>query len=815
MHKQRRAALLGASALTLLMAVGVAHAQTTGGATTATPSAVGVADVIVTATRREAVNTLQVPLAVDAYSGQTIEHLDIHDEDDLAKLDPSLNIQNFGAVSERIIIRGISSDVGATTGVYLDETPLEGGFNQDNPGDNTPTLGLRDVDHVEVLKGPQGTLFGAGSMDGTVRIVTNQPDLESYSGWVDTSLEDVNHGDALFQGGGGVNIPIIKDTLGLRLTAWGDDGGGYINQIIDGHTLDAVNNEQIYGLRAELLWKPNDKLSILGTASYQSAQVDGSQFWTPYVAGLVAPYSPPVGPYPAYTNALPSQEPFTQEFQLYSTTAHYDLGFGSIIANTAYGYKNENSISDTSAQDCIYDICEGTGVFPPATYSAHPAFWYSEDEIRFASDFKGPVQVVAGVYYEHDHQVYDGSVVNVNPVTGAAPCYTWNSCTLEGYNIPGVVIPFGEGASEVQFANESRQTTDQVAVYGQADWKITPTLTATAGIRYFTANIEYELITQQNIAPNFATAFSFNCAADSPQNQAYLLGCVTRPYLSASLGGTQSQPTYNFALLWQATPDVSFYARAASGFRIGGLNEAATIASQAGLAIPNEYAPDSLWDYEAGVKVYLLDRKLFLDVTGFHVDWSNEQLNALAFGIYGYEINAGKTQTNGVEVNTTYRPIPNLTLSGGFTYVDAELAADLPANVVDAGTPGVKGDPLPFVPHWTATGQAEYDHPLNDQFTGYLSADFTYHGASSSAFHASTPLDLMKSMGVNDYDTAIPAYFLLDLKAGVRWDKYDVSIFARNVTDEVAWEGANPGDGGTFVYSARPQSVGVEASAKF
>src|SRR5580658_488513 len=196
----KSAVLLGASALALTVMATAASAQTT--ATTPDVTSSAVQEVIITATRREAVNALQVPLAVDAYSGRALQQLDITSEGDLSKLDPSLNIQTYGGAEQRIIIRGVSSVVGATTGVYFDETPLEGGFNSDIPGDNTPMLGLRDIDHVEVLKGPQGTLFGAGSMDGTLRIVTNQPNLNSYSGWVEADVGGVTHGDSLFEGEG-------------------------------------------------------------------------------------------------------------------------------------------------------------------------------------------------------------------------------------------------------------------------------------------------------------------------------------------------------------------------------------------------------------------------------------------------------------------------------------------------------------------------------------------------------------------------------------------------------------------------------------
>jgi len=795
-----RLTLLGATALvTVFTLTPAAHAQTA-----AQPAAsTTVTDVIVTATRRNAVNAMKVPLAVDAYAGTTLQKLQITSESDLSKVDPSLNIQTYGAAGERIIIRGISSDVGATTGVYLDETPLEGGYNDDIPGDNTPTVGLWDIDHVEVLKGPQGTLFGAGSMDGTVRIVTKQPDLDTYGGWTDLSESGVQHGDALFEGAAGVNIPVVTDKFGLRAVAWGDDGGGYINQIIDGHTLHDVNDEHLYGFRVEALWKPIDNFSLLATAIYQHTGVDGQQFWTPYVGGLQSPYSAFIGPYPAYTNALPSQTPYFQNYQLYSLTGKYELGFGSIVANTAYGYKDENSITDTSAQDCIYDICEDGGGYPPATYSAHSVFWDSSTDVRFVSNFRGPLQLVTGVFYEYDHEFYQGSVANVNPATGVAPCSTWSACLTDGLIKPGLVRP-GEGVSAIQFANDSLETISQVAFYAQGDWKILPNLTATVGVRDFTAKINYDLTTLQNIAPS-VTPYGFDCG--------YVLGCVTKPYLASSQSGNEGQPTYNISLLWAATPDLSLYLRAASGFRLGGLNEAATIAAQAHLSIPTNFGPDSLWDYEGGVKAYFLGRKLYVDVSAFHIDWSQEQETGIAYGIYTYTLNVGRTSVNGIEVNSNWRPTAELTLSGGFTYVDATLAGDLPAAVASAGTPGSKGDQMPFVPHWIGNVQAEYDHALTDRFTGYLLGDVSYHGSSNSAFEPSTPAEI--AADTNDYDTRLPAYVLVDLKAGLRWDRYDVSIFAHNVNNAVAWVAANPTDGGVGVYSARPRTIGARLTAKF
>ena len=817
---QRTALLLGASAAAMLLTANVAAAAQPTQPVQAAPAAAGgatdatVAELTVTANRRESTNVLSLAQAVSAFSGSTLQARAIHNVTELAKLDPSLDIQTEGAADERIIIRGISSDVGATTGIYFDETPLIGGFNDTVPGDNIPKLALQDVDHVEVLKGPQGTLFGAGSMDGTLRVVTNQPNLAEFGGWIDLSGASVDGGNGLFQGGGAINLPVVKDTFGVRIAAWGEKGGGYVDQTISGVTRENVNDVVEGGFRVEARWDPNDRLSIVGAANYQHISVDGAQDWNRFIGGLVSPNSPYIGPFQPYNNVEPTQNKFWQNLQLYWLTGRYHFDFGNVITNTSYGYKDELDAGDTSAQDCVFSICQGGPSFP-AIFVSHPFFWYVTEDLRFASEFKGPFQIVAGLYWEHDHQVFDGTVVDGDPITGAVPCYTWNDCTEMGLVKPGppYFVP-GPIHNYVQFANSHRQTTDQIAFYTQGDYKILPNLTATFGFRYFYARIEQEEITQQNIAPTVAP-YGFDCA--------YVLGCVTIPYVTSRTDGVEKQPTYNFALLWEATPDVSVYGRIASGFRLGGVNEGSTIAAQAGIAVPATFQPDSLWDYEVGVKAYLFDHKLYFDLTGYHIDWTNEQESAEAQGVFGYTLNVGASSINGVELNSAWKPIPDLTLNGAITFVDAKLAKDLPAEVVESGTPGVKGDRLPFVPRLSISGQGEYDHHFDNDVVGYFQAGFVYHSNSFTAFRPS-PACVPGTGGAgqpacklvpSSFYTELPSYFLLDLVAGARWEKYDASVFVQNATNTAAWLAADANNGGVLVHSPRPLTVGVRINARY
>ena len=494
----------------------------------------------------------------------------------------------------------------------------------------------------------------------------------------------MDSGNAYFDGNAMLNIPIIKDHFGIRLVGWGADGGGYINQYIlngDGTTtvLPHVNNEHQYGGRLEALWKPNDHFSLLASVNAQTTRVDGSQSWTPFVGPLFAAGGTDEGPYPAYQNHSPSQEPYHDHYVLDTLTGTYDLGFGSIVFTTSYGSKDQINFLDTTPSDCSFTLC-----FPapgyPAVFSAHAEYWDWTDDLRFSSNFKGPFQIVAGVYYENDALLYNGVVIHADAGSGVSPCDTFQDCVAKGLVVPGF------GVSPVEFANQDSFRVRQYAVYGQANYNIIPSVTVTLGVRYFSANLSDLMLTQQNIAP-----------AETPSgfDGGWVLGDITTPYYSEQNATHESKPTFNASLLWRINPNVSTYARAASGFRIGGINEAATIASQEGIAVPISFGPDSLWDYEAGVKAYFFDRRLFIDLAYFHIDWSQEQETATAAGVFQYTLNVGSSAVNGVEFSATTHPIAGLTMAASFSWVDATLAQDLPLSVVGAGTPGMAGDTMP------------------------------------------------------------------------------------------------------------------------
>ncbi len=561
---------------------------------------------------------------------------------------------------------------------------------------------------------------------------------------------------------------------------WGEQGGGYIDQTIGGVTYKNVNDQHVYGGRLTLLFKPSDALTLTAGVTYQHVAVDGSQAWF-----AVSPLDG-VTPLHPYQNLSPTREPYRDRYTLAYLNANYDVGIGSLLAAFSYGNKYNFQPEDSTP------TAFGFGLPWPTSYVPFIRYHDYTGELRFTSSWSGPLQLVAGAYYQQD-QTYFNSNAIISGSDGVTPCYTIASCQAAGLYEPG--NNFGPVQNSViLYGADDLKRTNQYAVYAQADYHILENLTATAGIRYFNARVHESADNTQDIAPG---AGDGGCA--------FVTGCLTTPYQTFDGKASESKTTYNFALLWKPTTEISLYARAASGFRIGGINTSYYSAVQFGdNTVPLTYQPDSLWDYEVGAKAYFFDRKLFVDLSYYHINWTNQQVEAESQGAFGYTLNAGKTSTDGIELDGTLKPITGLTVSGSITYVDATLAEDLPADVAAAGTPGYKGDRVPFVPKWNATAQAEYEAPITSTISAYGQVDMTYRSDTATGFNSG-----------DNYYAVLPSYTLWDLRLGVRWANYDASVFVQNVGDKAAYVGLDAQQDGLRVFSPRPRTIGVKLSAGF
>lgn len=722
-------------------------------------------EIVVTATRRSA-SVTDIPLAVSAISGDALEAQGVVSFQDLTKVDATFAARNYGAAFNQYIIRGVSSNIGSTVGLYLDEAPILGGSMTEAGGDGKPGLRLHDVQRVEILRGPQGTLFGSGSMSGTLRVLTNRPDFEKFSVDWGASTQAVDDGNALTMGDFTVNLP-VNDRIALRGTMWAEKGGGYIDHQIGTYNYSDVNDVETLGGRLSASVQVTDAFKVTGMLVHQEIDVDGSQAWS-----LTS------GPYIADVQTL---QPYRDQYDLAYVEGTYDFEFGSLLATYSHTRQWVSRPDDTSPTANFFGVPGGSSFIQTQDFEADTA------ELRFTSKFDGPFQLVAGAYYE-DSTVSNDSLVIRTPADGSLPCLTYGACTGAGFT-PGIV-----------FSTLDNIDVEQYALYAQGDYKVTDKLTVTLGARYYEANIkDYGLIQQDVFAqdPVCATYYTVPRPVCG-----FALGDVTDPYDRGTTKSSENKPTYNISLLYEATADTSFYTRAGSGFRIGGINNSSLLAASGGVTIPRSYAPDSLWSYEAGIKKYFWERRGYFDFAVYHMNWKGQQLNSTdVTGAFDFTVNAGKTIVNGVELQGSIEPITGLTIGGGVVYTDANLAEDLP---LTSTAIGLDGDPIPYIADWSGSVSAQYEWPLMNEWSGFAQVSGQYRSSAATAFNASDP----NYIKMEDYT-------LWDAAVGVRSERLDVKLFVDNITNKAAQLSMHADGDGVSVYSPRPLSVGIAVSGHF
>lgn len=747
------ASIFAISTALLLPAAAIAQDTAEAAQAVDAPSASDASEIIVTATKRE--QSLQdVPAAVSVVSGDLLKEFNANTLRDFARLDSALQLTTNGVGDNNIIVRGIRSTGAATVALYFDEAVITG-YNRENPvNGRAPDLGAYDIQRIEVLKGPQGTLFGAGSMAGAVRIITRKPNFDGLSGNITGGLSDGSGTNALYELNGYINLPISEDKVAARLVAWYSRGGGYIDNITSGKS--NINDAEIRGVRGSILFTPTEDFQITITGLHQKIDVDGAQRFK-LTDG-------------EYKNSTRTREPHYEYANLASVVLDYDLGIGNIIGTTSYFFRHVREFVDTTP------TAAGIGI--PGNYDGfrHQDRMVWSNELRFSSKFEGPVQLVAGAFYEKDRNFYETDTINT-PLNSLPACASKQECDQSG--LGGLIIS----------ARDVYNPISQWAVFGQADWKITPELTATVGARYYHASLQNLERTLQRLR----------------RNPADLTTVQTIPTIAVNSDDKQSKPSFNFSLAYEPSRDVTVYARAASGFRIGGLNNAST-AAQFGVTIPEGFDSDSLWNYELGVKGRAFDGVLRYDLAGYHIRWNGMQVTAFSpTGAFTYIVNAGKSVINGFEAQGSIDLRQGLTATLGASYTDSHLTEDQPVASANAANRGFDGDRTPFVPRWSVVGQIRYETPFDDRWTGYASASGNYRSNARTNFRP----------GTSNFYT-LPHYFLADLVFGAKTsDGLDVSLQVTNVTNKAAQISIEVSADGFRAIAPRPRTIGLRVSKTF
>lgn len=697
-------------------------------------------EVIVTATKSGAVDAQKIAGGIAALQGSQLEKSNVRSLSDLPRLVPTLQMGEIAPGDLQPIIRGIASPGASTVGVYFDETVVSG-VNFQNGGGRTPDVGAYDIQRVEVLEGPQGTLFGASSMTGTIRFISNKPDATAFDARVSVRGAGLDNGSPDYGGDGMVNLPLVHDRLALRAVGWYENYGGYINEYTGLNAVTRIsdaNQVKKYGGRVMLRWTPFDNLKVDGFLMRQKLTDAGTLGFNntpnstqlpitivegaPFLIGLTVPGLHGVDGTNDMT--VPSQNSNSSEITLFGTTATYDAGFGTFVA-TASKFSNDPYMFeyDTSGTTPRFGLINFPLFFSSGQLQAQDPFQVDQQQIRdlssgefrFNSHFNGPVNFVIGAFEQREDSDTRLIVVTTNPVTGAPLCVLWTQC-ISNVN--------SAAADSLLFATEETYVVNSSAYFGDVTYQATDKLKFDVGGRYFDAREHAINYTEQ--AFQGSIPFTTPPSSGGPVN--------TVPQRELNTFTNESKPTWDTSVSYQLTPDQMYYFRAATGFRQGGPNDTTT-AKQLGIIIPGTFGPDTVYSYEVGEKTEWLDHRLKINGALYHENWINMQVPGQdPTGVITYIDNAAASEINGVEFTVAARPTDEWEFSVGGTYVNAYLTEN---QTSDGGPAGVEGNRIPKVPHLSGSASIEYyvPHKLFGSVATTLQTTMSYTGTSMTFFN--------------------------------------------------------------------------------
>jgi iron complex outermembrane recepter protein len=743
-------------------------------------------EVTVTANKLNAEKVLDVPASIQAISGDELARNLDSGIMSIAGDVPGLSIQDLGPGDKKYVIRGINSTGDSTTGVYYGEAVITQG-NSDDGGGFQPDIRLYDMNRVEVLRGPQGTLYGASSMSGTIRFIPNSPDMDKTDGYVSGEYSDTQHGNGdNYNVNGMVNLPIVNDVLSLRLVGWKIYDAGYVNQIRVGVGVSAavqptgpvlspqplglvkgVNDDDVGGGRAILRWTPMSDLTVDFSYTAQTESSGGSSRWTP--PGITAFNGGPIPPVQGcdLCNTDVTQSPWTDNLKVFGATATWTTSIGVLTATDNEFNRRTGFEFDSTPILVSFDVPVPAETLEPRNRLANTS------EVRFASTLNDPVNFVAGVYRESSTQDLAVDVITTNSLgLPTGPFSTLNS--QDALNFPGVGDTF--------FGRTDHRTDTQWAGFGEATWKITDALTAVAGVRYFTETLNgFQVQTHPfgGFPPNTPTLVPLF----DPQE-------------------TFNKVTWKANLSYKFSEELLAYGTVSTGFRSGGLNAV----SEPFEKIPAAYAPDSLTNYELGIKGRLLNGLFDYQLDAYLIHWNDMQVQqTTSDGAFVYQGNAGTAEVKGVEAELTVRPVRYFTATFTGSYQDAYLTDGASAAQYALNpTLGLTGNKIPNVPDFQFSLQADYTAPINDQWMASFGADVTYRGSVDSYFSS------------NSFNVPLDSYTIWGLRAGLINGPWTVTLFGHNLSNERAQVSAiNSSQDPHALLTVQPRTIGIAVTRKF
>jgi iron complex outermembrane recepter protein len=771
----------GACALLGLTLFSICSTRALAATTVASPAADdGSLDEVVVTAQRRTERLQDVPISVSVYSQAAMDAQGMRGVDDIARLTPGVTFTrgtiNNNSDSSDIAIRGIDSTAGAaTTGIYIDDTPIQSRHLSFGTFNAYPQL--FDIDRVEVLRGPQGTLFGSGSEGGTVRFITPEPGLEQYSVYARSEAAVTDHGDPVEELGLAVGGPIVSDSLGFRASVSYRHEGGYVDRV-DWQTQQVVdsdaNADTTKTARLALKWAVNDAVTITPSVYYQYRHIDDTSSWWDIAPGSVDPTHGQFDDPFRSGNEIAS--PSTDEFTLSSVKIDWNLGAVRLVSNTSYYKRDQSAVSDYTQYD--------RAVFLGTPYAAQgtqaPTAWADDqenwtEELRLESaDKASRVDWTAGLFYQHAKEN-----------------------TIENVYDPALLTEIGSpvGDGYIYKQDPFSSIDKQIALFGQADVKVTDQFKVTLGLRVSKADFE---------------------------GQAYYSGFVVGPPVSSVASISEHPVTPKIGFNYQFDADNLLYATVAKGYRIGGANPAigqfCDLTPYGLSGVPPQYSSDSVWSYELGTKNTFDDRRLLLNASVYFIKWNNIQQNVELPCGFQFTDNLGAAQSRGLDLQAQFKVSEALSLGGTFGYTNASYTETVFATQVAAETPGSfsivqDGDHLAGAP-WTLALFGLVNFPVFST-DGYVRADYQYSAKQTDITSPQNPLNGGSAFAV----PGIPSTAYTSLRAGVKWANFDVSLFAQNLFDtRPRLSSLDDGPNGTPLFQVitwRPRTVGVTALYRY
>jgi iron complex outermembrane receptor protein len=769
-----RATLTIPAGVAMILAAAAASAQQ------AAPAEKAVLGEVVVTAQKRAQALADIPMSVSVLPGEALERQQADNFQDLVKMVPGLSLTSNTNGITRITLRGVNTGgVASTVGVYVNDVPFGSSSGLANAAILSGDFDTFDLARVEVLRGPQGTLYGASSLGGVIKYVANDPSTDGFEARFKASYEDLQDGDAGYAVTGVLNMP-VSDTIAVRASGFFRSDGGYTDSIgnnpiaalqdpsvniVDGTRVEKdLNGSEVSGGRLSALFKPSDSFSLDLTAYFQSIDSDNANTFEVDPATLK----------PLYNGLVASRyhEEFDNiDYKVFSATLDWDFGALSLQSVTSYSEFSDKFQSDVAVLDVL-----GTGLGTAQLMTFAYSTPGTTDRL-----LSGIIQqTTATDKFTQEFRLLSPESDRFEWLLGAY--YTDEDSGINPQNVLAVEAgtdDVAEGIPPLALINLD-STYKETALFANATWHITSKFDLSFGGRW---------------SDNDQTAEQ-NVRIELP---AFLLpptGVIEQNF--GNLKSSESPFTWSVSPRFEISDTTSVYARVATGFRPGGPN-----VLPPGSGAPATYDSDQLTSYEIGLRSGTADGKFTLDIAGFFLDWDDIQLFQIING-FGVNANGGKAKSRGVEVTATVLAAPGFTISLNGAYTNADLSED-----TDPLVGGHDGDPLPWVPDLQFGFGMDYEWAVGAS-TAYIGGLIAYTGERMTDFGNLTPGG--QHLFVDDYTT-------IDLRTGLEMGTWSFEFYGKNLGDKQGITSYSPP--GQFVNGAaglaviRPRTIGFSIGARF